>query len=77
MAVLASLDVVIGSLVLGTTRAFATYQAANILGRVPVFIGTALSVVVFTRMITAYAPDRIRDSRKHGPLHQGVRSSDA
>ena len=59
MAVLASLDVVIGSLVLGTTRGFATYQAANILGRVPVFIGTALSVVVFTRMITVHRAENV------------------
>ena len=59
VAVLASLDVVIGSLVLGTTRAFATYQAANILGRVPVFIGTALSVVVFTRMITVHRTESV------------------
>ncbi len=51
VAVLASMDVVIGSLVLGSQPALATYQAANILGRVPVFIGSALSIVVFPRMI--------------------------
>ena len=51
VAVLASMDIVIGSLVLGTTPALATYQAANIIGRVPVFIGSALSVVIFPRMI--------------------------
>ncbi len=51
VAVLASMDVVIGSLVLGASPALATYQAANILGRVPVFIGAALSIIVFPRMI--------------------------
>ena len=51
VAVLASMDVVIGSLIIGTQPAMATYLAANILGRVPVFIGTALSIVVFPRMI--------------------------
>jgi glycosyltransferase involved in cell wall biosynthesis/O-antigen/teichoic acid export membrane protein len=51
VAVLASMDVVIGSLVLGTVPALATYQAANILGRVPVFLGAALSIVVFPKMI--------------------------
>jgi amino acid adenylation domain-containing protein len=53
VALLASMDVVIGSLVLGTTPALATYQAANILGRIPVFIGSALSIVVFPRLIAA------------------------
>ena len=43
VAVLASMDVVIGSLVLGTSPALATYQAANIFGRIPVFLGAALS----------------------------------
>jgi O-antigen/teichoic acid export membrane protein len=38
VAVLASMDVVIGSLVIGTQPAMATYVAANVLGRVPVFI---------------------------------------
>ena len=53
VAVLASMDVVIGSLILGTQPAFATYQAATILGRAPVFIGAALSIVIFPRMIAA------------------------
>ena len=51
VAVLASMDVVIGSLIIGTQPAMATYLAANVLGRVPVFIGAALSIVVFPRMI--------------------------
>jgi amino acid adenylation domain-containing protein len=52
VAVLASMDVVIGSLVLGAQPALATYQAANIIGRIPVFIGAALSIVVFPRMVS-------------------------
>ncbi len=51
VAVLASMDVVIGSLILGAQPALATYQAANIIGRIPVFIGSALSMVVFPRMV--------------------------
>jgi glycosyltransferase involved in cell wall biosynthesis/O-antigen/teichoic acid export membrane protein len=51
VAMLASMDVVIGSLILGAQPALATYQAANILGRVPVFFGAAISVVIFPRMI--------------------------
>jgi glycosyltransferase involved in cell wall biosynthesis/O-antigen/teichoic acid export membrane protein len=51
VAVLASMDVVIGSLILGAQPALATYLAANVLGRVPVFIGAALSIVIFPRMI--------------------------
>ncbi|HEY3941210.1 MAG TPA: amino acid adenylation domain-containing protein [Acidimicrobiales bacterium] len=64
VAVLASLDVVVGSLVLGDQPRLATYQAAIILGRIPVFLGTALSTVAFPRLV--HAPDRavvpIRDS---------------
>ena len=64
VAVLASMDVVIGSLILGASPALATYQAANIFGRVPVFIGSALSIVVFPRMIAARRHPRavIRES---------------
>jgi amino acid adenylation domain-containing protein len=64
VAVLASMDVVIASLVLGAQPALATYQAANIFGRVPVFVGAALSIVVFPRMIAGRRHPRvlIRDS---------------
>ncbi|MGD0394571.1 MAG: glycosyltransferase [Acidimicrobiales bacterium] len=51
VAILASMDVVIGSLIIGAQPAMATYLAANVLGRVPVFIGAALSIVIFPRMI--------------------------
>ena len=50
VAVLASLDVIVGSLILGKSVGFATYQAANILGRVPLYIGTALSLIVYPRL---------------------------
>ena len=64
VAVLASMDVVIASLILGAQPALATYQAANILGRVPVFVGAALSIVVFPKMIVGDGHPRmlIRDS---------------
>ena len=51
VAILASMDVVIGSLVIGAQPQMGTYLAANVLGRVPVFIGAALSIVIFPRMI--------------------------
>lgn len=53
VAVLASLDVVIASLVIGTNRELAVYQAANILGRIPLFIGASVSIVAFPRMAAA------------------------
>ena len=64
VAVLASMDVVIGSLVLGTLPALATYQAANILGGIPVFLGAALSIVVFPKMIagTSHPTVLVRES---------------
>ena len=42
----------------------ATYQAANILGRVPVFIGSALSIVIFPRMVAGQRHPRtvVRES---------------
>ena len=55
VAILASMDVVIGSLILGAQPAMATYLAANVLGRVPVFIGGALSIIIFPRMIARRA----------------------
>jgi glycosyltransferase involved in cell wall biosynthesis/O-antigen/teichoic acid export membrane protein len=54
VAVIASMDIVIGSLILGTQPALATYQAATLLGRVPAFIGAAISLVVFPRMIAGH-----------------------
>jgi glycosyltransferase involved in cell wall biosynthesis len=64
VAVLMSMDVVIGSLIIGAEPALATYQAANILGRVPVFLAAAISFVVFPRMIAdrTHSSAIIRDS---------------
>jgi amino acid adenylation domain-containing protein len=64
VAILASMDVVIGSLILGAQPALATYQAANILGRVPLFLGGALSIVVFPRMVAGQTrpAEAIRES---------------
>lgn len=59
VAVLASLDVVVGSLV-APRRALATYEAAQILTRLPVFVATALSIVVFPRLVRGAAGDRER-----------------
>ena len=59
VAILASMDVVIGSLILGAQPAMATYLAANVLGRVPVFIGGALSIVIFPRMIARRTPPSV------------------
>jgi glycosyltransferase involved in cell wall biosynthesis/O-antigen/teichoic acid export membrane protein len=53
VAVLAGMDIVIGSLALTDRDALATYQAAQILGRIPVFVGTALSLVLFARLAKA------------------------
>jgi amino acid adenylation domain-containing protein len=62
-AILASLDIVIGSLVLGRDPGFATYQAANVLGRVPLYVGAAISVVAFPLLSRARA-DRVREVRE-------------
>ncbi len=56
VAVIAGMDIVLGSLFLGRRTLLATYQAAQILGRIPVFVGTALSLVLFARL--ARAEDR-------------------
>jgi O-antigen/teichoic acid export membrane protein len=55
LAVLISLDFVVGGLVLGTDRQLVTYEAANILGRLPVFVGGAVSVVVFPLLSAPWA----------------------
>ncbi|MDE3202910.1 MAG: glycosyltransferase [Acidobacteriota bacterium] len=53
VAVMAGMDIAIGSLFLVHRTLLATYQAAQILGRIPVFVGTALSLVVFARLARA------------------------
>jgi phosphoheptose isomerase/glycosyltransferase involved in cell wall biosynthesis/O-antigen/teichoic acid export membrane protein/polysaccharide pyruvyl transferase WcaK-like protein len=50
VAVLVSVDVVTASLALTDRSQLATYQVAQVLTRVPVFIGAALSMVAFPRL---------------------------
>jgi glycosyltransferase involved in cell wall biosynthesis/O-antigen/teichoic acid export membrane protein len=52
VAILASLDVIVGSLVIGDRARLATYEVAQILTRIPVFIGSAMSIIVFPRLVT-------------------------
>ncbi len=54
-AVLASLDIVLASLLVLSTTNLATYQAAQILARVPVFVASSLSLVVFPRLVARRA----------------------
>lgn len=53
VSVLVTLDVIVGSVVDGPTRAFAHYQAMLVFARVPLFVSTAVSIVVFPRLVTA------------------------
>ncbi len=55
-ALLASLDVVLASLLIANRAEVGTYQAAQILGRIPVYVGTALSMVVFPRLVAGRVP---------------------
>jgi glycosyltransferase involved in cell wall biosynthesis/O-antigen/teichoic acid export membrane protein len=71
VAVMASLDVVVASLAIGTSARLATYQAANILGRVPLFIGAALSLVVFPRL-AVFVRERAGDIRDSLRLYTRV-----
>jgi glycosyltransferase involved in cell wall biosynthesis len=50
VAVLSSLDVVVASIVVADRSKLATYQVAQLLTRVPIFIATALSMVAFPRL---------------------------
>ncbi len=63
-AVLASLDIVLASLLIVSTTNLATYQAAQILARVPVFVASSLSLVVFPRLVARRADTALstRDS---------------
>lgn len=54
-AVLASLDIVMASLLVANRSHLATYQAAQILARVPVFVASSLSLVVFPRLVAQRA----------------------
>lgn len=63
VAVLAGMDIVIASLTIATRGTLATYQAAQILGRIPIFVAGALSLVLFTRLA------RAGSSRAHRAEH--------
>ena len=52
-AVLASMDIVLAGLLVSDRTSVGTYQAAQILGRVPVYVGAALSIVLFPRLVAA------------------------
>jgi glycosyltransferase involved in cell wall biosynthesis/O-antigen/teichoic acid export membrane protein len=63
VAVMASLDVVLASIVVGKNAHLATYQAANVLGRVPLFIGASVSLVVFP-LLARRRPNRVVETRE-------------
>ena len=47
---------VLASLLIANRSEVGTYQAAQILGRIPVYVGTALSMVVFPRLVAGHYP---------------------
>jgi peptidoglycan/LPS O-acetylase OafA/YrhL/glycosyltransferase involved in cell wall biosynthesis/O-antigen/teichoic acid export membrane protein len=51
VAILATLDVIVESVVNGTSRAFAGYQAVLVFTRIPLFISAALSAVVYPHLV--------------------------
>ncbi|WP_269858235.1 glycosyltransferase [Streptomyces sp. RPT161] len=53
VSVLLTLDVLVASAVRGAAAGLATYQALLVLARVPVFLATALAMVVFPRLAAA------------------------
>jgi glycosyltransferase involved in cell wall biosynthesis/O-antigen/teichoic acid export membrane protein len=57
VAVLAGMDIVLASLTVTRRANLATYQAAQILGRIPTFVGTALSLVLFSQLAKSAAGD--------------------
>jgi glycosyltransferase involved in cell wall biosynthesis/O-antigen/teichoic acid export membrane protein len=50
-AVIASLDLVIASIMLSGDRGLANYQVAQVLGRIPFYIASSLAIIVFPRMV--------------------------
>ena len=52
VALLASIDVIVGSLTISHRSRLATYEVAQILTRIPIFVATALSIIVFPRLVT-------------------------
>jgi glycosyltransferase involved in cell wall biosynthesis/O-antigen/teichoic acid export membrane protein len=71
VAVVASLDIVVGSIMIHDRPRLATYEVAQILARVPVYIGTALSMVVFPRLVAADG-DKIRATRNMLRLYWAI-----
>lgn len=59
VAVLASLDVVLASALVGPGPGLASYQVATVLGRIPLFLAGALSLVVFPRLVAGGQPAEI------------------
>ena len=62
VAVLAGMDIVVASLTLASRSTLAAYQAAQILGRVPTFVATALSLVMFARLSKRASPGLPQDT---------------
>jgi glycosyltransferase involved in cell wall biosynthesis/O-antigen/teichoic acid export membrane protein len=50
-AVIASLDLVIASIMLSGDRGLANYQVAQVLGRIPFYLASSLAIIVFPRMV--------------------------
>jgi glycosyltransferase involved in cell wall biosynthesis len=50
-AVIASLDLVIASIMLSGDRQLANYQVAQVLGRIPFYVASSLAIIVFPRMV--------------------------
>ncbi len=68
-AIIVGLDLTIASVVLSGQHQLATYQVAQILGRVPFYVASALAVIVFPRM----ARLRNQDTTVMCSLHVWVR----
>jgi O-antigen/teichoic acid export membrane protein len=60
VSVLATLDVVVGSVVDGSSRSFGRYQAMLVFARIPLFISIALSFVAYPRLTAAGIEERNR-----------------
>lgn len=58
VAIVASADIVIASIVVSDRRHLATYLVAQVLARIPIYVGTGLSMVVFPRLAAAAASTR-------------------
>ncbi|MGH9095445.1 MAG: hypothetical protein ACRDXE_09825, partial [Acidimicrobiales bacterium] len=68
VSVLSTLDVVVASVVDGSSRALGSYQAMLVFARAPLFISTAVSTVVFPRLATP-GVDRTRVAKSMATLY--------